>query len=165
MRRGDIVVLDASPSVLLHGKGRKERSVPLWRRTAVAVRRWLTQVPDQEDQHVFPNRMGEALSRSGVEARLGAAVATAAKTCPTLRGRKISPHTLRHTTAMHLLQSGVDVTVVALWLGHESPSTSHSYVEADLEMKRQALAALRPPKSAEKRYRPGDQLLAFLEGL
>src|SRR5207247_4118014 len=84
---------------------------------------------------VFPNRSGARLSRSGVEHRLDVALTTAAKRCPSLAGRQISPHTLRHTTAMHLLQSGVDITVIALWLGHEDPATTHLYIEAALAMK------------------------------
>jgi site-specific recombinase XerD len=105
------------------------------------------------------------MTRSGVAHRLGLAVDQAAATCPSLRGRRISPHTLRHTTAMHLLQAGVDLTVIALWLGHESPTTTHRYVEADLAMKRRALAALTEPSPRKARFRPSDRVLAFLEGL
>jgi integrase/recombinase XerD len=102
---------------------------------------------------------------SGVAHRLGLAVEQAAATCPSLRGRRTSPHTLRHTTAMHLLQAGVELTVIALWLGHESPTTTHRYVEADLAMKRRALAALTEPSPRKARFRPSDRVLAFLEGL
>lgn len=164
VRRRDLA-LDQSPFVRLHGKGRKERCVPLWRTTAQALRDWLTQVVEAPEQPVFPNRFGTAMSRSGVEERLEAAVQAATKKCPGLRGRRISPHMLRHTTAMHLLQSGVDITVIALWLGHESPATTHLYVEADLQMKQRALAKLQPPGVTTRRYKPSDRLLAFLEGL
>jgi integrase/recombinase XerD len=164
VRRRDLS-LDRSPFVHLHGKGRKERSVPLWRTTRHALHQWLTQLPESPEQPIFPNRAGHAMSRSGVEERLESAVRSAAKTCPSLCNRRISPHTLRHTTAMHLLQSGVDITVIALWLGHESPTTTHLYVEADLQMKERALARVQPAKVGAGRYRPGDTLLAFLEGL
>ena len=164
VQRRDLA-LDRSPFVRLHGKGRKERSVPLWKTTAEALRNWLAHVPEAPEQPVFPNRAGSALSRSGVEDRLERAVRAAAATCPTLRERRISPHTVRHTTAMHLLQAGVDLTLIALWLGHESPTTTHLYVEADLEMKERALAKVQPPDTSPGRYRPGDRLLAFLESL
>ncbi len=164
VRRRDLA-LARPASVLLHGKGRKERCVPLWPKTAATIRGWLTELPDTPEQAVFPNRTGRAMSRAGVEARLDLAVGTAAGKCPTLAGRRVSPHTLRHTTAMHLLQSGVDITVIALWLGHESPDTTHLYVEADLKMKEKALARLTPPGQRQARYKPGDKLLAFLTSL
>jgi integrase/recombinase XerD len=85
--------------------------------------------------------------------------------CPTLTGRRISPHTLRHTTAMHLLQSGVDITVIAMWLGHEGTETTHQYVEADLTLKEQALSRIEELPSTPLRYRAGDELLRFLDGL
>jgi len=93
------------------------------------------------------------------------AVAAAAQRCPSLKGKRISPHTIRHTTAMHLLQSGVDLSVIALWLGHESPTTTHMYMEADLAMKERALATLEEPSEKRHRYRPSDKLLQFLESL
>jgi integrase/recombinase XerD len=164
VRRGDLA-LDRSLFVRLHGKGRKERSVPLWRTTGQALRNWLTHLPAPTEQPLFPNRAGCAMSRSGVAERLAAAVRAAAEQCPSLRARRISPHTVRHTTAMHLLQAGVDITVIALWLGHESPTTTHLYVEADLQMKERALAKVQAPDGSSGRYRPGDRLLAFLEGL
>jgi site-specific recombinase XerD len=117
------------------------------------------------DAPLFPNRQGARMSRSRVEERLAVALATAATSCPTLKGRRVSPHTLRHTTAMHLLQSGVDLTVIALWLGHESPNTTHAYLEADLAMKKRALDKLREPASRRRAAAPSDALLTFLEGL
>ncbi|EAZ97088.1 phage-related integrase [Marinobacter sp. ELB17] len=105
------------------------------------------------------------MTRTNVAERLNLAVSTATKMCPQLAGRRISPHTWRHTTAMHLLQAGVDLTVIALWLGHESPVTTHGYVEADMGMKERALAAITPPATQHKRYRPTDALLQFLESL
>ena len=105
------------------------------------------------------------MSRSNVTQRLALAVAAAADQHPQLLARSISPHTFRHTTAMHLLQSGVDMTVIALWLGHESPSTTHMYLEADLSMKERALGRLQPPTNSGARYKPPDRLMQFLQGL
>ena len=121
------VDLDRGAAVHIRGKGRKQRVTPLWRGTARLLREWLVRQHGEGDAPVFPNRAGQALSRSGVEQRLRVAVAVAQKRCPSMRGLSVSPHTLRHTTAMHLLQSGVDLTVIALWLGHESPETTHHY--------------------------------------
>ena len=130
------VVLDAGACVHLHGKGRKARSVPLWRSTANATRAWLKLNPNfNSASALLPNRRGQPMTRSNVTQRLALAVQVATRTTPTLAEHPISPHTLRHTTAMHLLQSGVDISVIALWLGHESPTTTHQYVEADLAMK------------------------------
>ena len=126
------VLLDRASSLLLHGKGRKERVVPLWKSTAAQLRRWLPRIDGAPDAPVFPNRAGKPLSRSGVEHQLRVACRKASERHPSLATRRISPHTLRHTTAMHLLQSGVDITVIALWLGHEDTATTHQYVEADL---------------------------------
>jgi integrase/recombinase XerD len=130
------VILDTSPSVHIMGKGRKQRSVPLWRSTASVMRAWKRCLGDVTDEsHIFPSRAGAAMTRSNVTQRLELAVASAAKRLPELRERSISPHSIRHSTAMHLLQSGVDLAVIALWLGHEDPATTHMYVEADLAMK------------------------------
>ncbi len=159
------VDLERSRSITLHGKGRKERLIPLWKNTASQLRQWLHDTGGDARDPVFPNRQGGRMSRAGVEFRLHRAVTTAAEACPSLCGRAVSPHTLRHTTAMHLLQSGVAPTVIALWLGHESPTTTHIYVEADLAMKERALAALDEPTCRPVRYSPPDALLAFLEGL
>jgi site-specific recombinase XerD len=159
------VALNGSPFVQLHGKGRKDRSVPLWRTTRNALYQWLAQLPSSPDHPVFPNRTGRPLSRSGVEDRLDRAVRTAAAHCPSLRDRRVTPHVVRHSTAMHLLQAGVDITVIALWLGHESPTTTHLYVEADLRMKERALEKVQPAQVFAGRYRPSDKLLAFLESL
>ncbi len=164
LRRSD-VSLDPSRSVRITGKGRKQRVVPLWKSTAHCVREWMARVESGPDASLFPNRSGRPLSRSGVEVRLRSAVRTASDRCPSLRAKRISPHTLRHTTAMHLLQSGVDITVIALWLGHESLETTHHYVEADLAMKERAFAKLEELPPGKIRYRAGDKLLRFLEDL
>jgi site-specific recombinase XerD len=162
-------VADVSPDrrrcLRVHGKGRKERIVPLWSSTCRLLSAWLRETSSSPNAPLFPARDGGRLSRSGIEDRLASALATAVGSCPSLRDRRVSPHTLRHTTAMHLLQSGVDVTVIALWLGHENPATTHTYVEADLAMKRRALDKLADPRSRAKRLAPSDALLAFLDGL
>ena len=164
LKVGD-VLLEQSPSVHLLGKGRKHRTMPLWRRTARVIKRWLKEVDPAPTSPLFPNRFGQIMSRSGVEKRLKIAVRQAAKEHPSLSNRRISPHTFRHTTAMHLLQASVDITVVALWLGHESPATAHHYVEADLTMKQRALEKINAPFTRSGKYRPSDRLLAFLEAL
>ncbi len=159
------VLLDRASALRLHGKGRKERVVPLWKTTAAHLRAWLLRINRSPDAPLFPNRSGARLSRSGVEYRLEAALTTATQHCPSLAGRRISPHTLRHTTAMHLLQSGVDITVIALWLGHEDPATTHLYIEADLAMKEAALRRVADPTPAPLRFRARDRLLTFLDAL
>ena len=159
------VTLAATSSVRLHGKGRKQRTVPLWKETAAEIRDWLKFTDLRADQSLVPNRSGLPMTRTNVADRLTLAISTATTLCPQLAGRTISPHSIRHTTAMHLLQAGVDITVIALWLGHESPVTTHGYVEADLAMKERALATIAPPETKRKRYRPSDAVLKFLEGL
>ena len=163
-RVGDLG-LHASPSVHIHGKGRKDRAVPLWPSTCKLVRAWIRDAKLATNAPLFPNRHGEEMSRSGLERRLAAALTSAATSCPSLRGRRVSPHTIRHTTAMHLLQAGVDITVIALWLGHENPVTTHQYVEADLAMKKRALDRLAEPQGRRGRVVPSDAVLAFLNGL
>jgi site-specific recombinase XerD len=151
----------------LHGKGRKERTVPLWRGTVRELKKWIDElVSSKPDTSLFPAASGKKLSRSGVEHRLQLAVMAATSPCPSLKNKVITPHTIRHTTAMHLLKSGVDLSVIALWLGHESPTTTHMYMEADLAMKQRALASLDEPSVRRaNRYRPSDKLLQFLEAL
>jgi len=156
--------LDRNLCLHIRGKGRKERTVPLWKRTANVLKAWCARLDSVAEGPLFPNRDGSSLSRFGVAKRLRTAVAAAVQKCPTLAGRRVSPHTLRHTTAMHLLQAGVDLSLIALWLGHESPTTTHLYVEADLEMKRQALKKLDGPATRRQRFRPSDSLLTFLDG-
>ena len=161
------VTLDDAACVRLHGKGRKQRTVPLWPSTVRHVRAWLRRNPQlQSESALLPNRDGQAMSRSNVTQRLALAVQAAARTNgPELAKRRVSPHTIRHTTAMHLLQSGCDAQTLALWLGHESPNTTHQYVEADLAMKQRALARLHEPDAAAHRYKVPDSLMQFLKSL
>ena len=159
------VLLDREAAVHLHGKGRKERVIPLWKSTAAELRRWLRRIGEDPAAPVFPNRAGRPLGRSGVRDRLERASSAAAQRCPSPNGRRVSPHTLRHTCAMHLLQSGVDLAVIALWLGHADPATTHQYLEADLAAKEAALQLLTAPAQQVTRYQAKDKLLAFLEEL
>lgn len=163
---GDVVLDAGAACVHLHGKGRKQRSVPLWRSTVKAVRAWLRLNPQFEaTSALLPNRNGQAMTRTNVALRLALAVQSATSAFPDLAKRRVSPHIIRHTTAMHLLQAGVDISVIALWLGHESPATTHHYVEADLTMKERALAKLHEPTAKIQRYRAPDSLINFLKSL
>ena len=160
------VVLDGGACVHLHGKGRKQRSVPLWPTTVTEVRAWLRVNPTlRGETPLLPNREGQAMSRSNVVQRLELAVARAANQVPSIVKKRISPHIIRHTTAMHLLQSGVPFNVIALWLGHESTTTTHRYVEADLTMKEKALARLEAPDTTIRRFKAPDLLMRFLQTL
>jgi integrase/recombinase XerD len=160
------VVLDGAACVHLHGKGRKQRTVPLWRSTVKAIRAWMrVNTGLTTASALLPNRDGRAMTRTNVTKRLTLAVKAASRTHPTLINRRISPHTVRHTTAMSLLQAGEQAAVIALWLGHESPTTTHQYVEADLAMKQKALAKLQDPNSTPRRFRASDSLIEFLKKL
>jgi integrase/recombinase XerD len=140
--------------------------VPLWAETARVLRAWFRELGDQGSGGVaFPSARGQMLSRDGVDHLLRRAVATAAAACPSLGTKRVSPHVLRHSTAMHLFQAGVDMAVIALWLGHESLETTHVYVEADLATKERALDKLAPMPGMPARYRADDKLLAFLAAL
>jgi integrase/recombinase XerD len=152
-------------AVQLLGKGRKQRMVPLWKETAQHIRAWLKFAGLKPDQPLLPNRFGKAMTRTAVQQRLQLHLQTAQLNCPSLRHRRISPHTIRHATAMNLLQSGVAVPVISLWLGHEDPATTHQYIEADLLMKEQALQRLQPPKKRPARFKPPADLLNFLSSL
>ena len=160
------VTLDGGACVHLHGKGRKLRSIPLWKSTVLEIRAWLRLNPVlRGEAPLLPNRDGQEMCRSNVTQRLSLAVTRATAEQPSLATKRVSPHTLRHTSAMHLLQSGVPFNVIALWLGHESTTTTHRYVEADLAMKEKALARLEAPDTKMGRYKAPDSLLRFLQTL
>jgi len=161
------VVLGESACVHLRGKGRKQRSTPLWKNTVQEIGVWLRRNPTLgADAALLPNRDGNPMTRCNVTQRLTIAVDRAAQVHKSLSKRKISPHTIRHTTAMHLLQSGVALSVIALWLGHDSTATTHRYIEADLAMKEKALARLQEPETTIYRYHPtNDALMQFLQNL
>jgi site-specific recombinase XerD len=166
VRVADVTLGDTTTCVHLHGKGCKHRSVPLWKTTAREVRAWL-RLNEQltANSVLLPTREGHAMTRANVTQRLRLATRAATDRHPELTQQSVSPHCIRHTMAMHMLQAGVDISVIALWLGHESPSTTHMFVEADLAMKERALARLDPPELKTARYRPSDALLRFLQAL
>lgn len=165
LRVADVLV-DRQAAVHLHGKGRKQRVIPLWTNTAAGLRAWLGKISPTPEAPVFPNRAGAPLTRSGVRDRLNRAVVAAEQVCPSLHGMHVSPHTLRHSTAMHLLESGTDLAVIALWLGHSSPAVTHQYLEASLASKEAVLQRLDDPSRATPaRFRPDDRILAFLHEL
>jgi integrase/recombinase XerD len=159
------VHLGTGPHVSCHGKGRKQRITPLSKTTVAVLRAWLAQRRGDPAQPLFPNRTGSRLSRDAVEKRLSKHTAAAAGQCPSLKAKNVTAHTLRHTAAMQLLHAGVDTTVIALWLGHEQAETTQIYLHADLAIKEKALARTTPPNTRPGRYKPPDQLLAFLESL
>lgn len=163
--RRDAVTLGMGAHIRVLGKGRKERATPLTKQTAAILKAWLREIPDRDDATVFPSARGTRLSADGVQYLLAKHVVTAARRCPSLQQRRVTPHMLRHTTAMELLLAGMDRAVIALWLGHESVETTQIYLDANLAMKEQALAKTAPPEGKPGRYRPDDQLLAFLKGL
>jgi len=156
------VGLGKSSYVQLHGKGRKERAIPLWPSTARVLRDWLR---ENTSSIIFPGIRSEPLSRFAVRLLLQKAVADATVRCASLKKKRISPHTIRHGTAMALLDAGVDISVIALWLGHESIETTNGYLHTSIALKEKALAKVTPSGSAFKRFRPDDSLLAFLASL
>jgi len=159
------VTLGTGAHVRCIGKGRRERSTPLRKDCAQALRVWLSERGGADSEPLFVSNRGERLSRDAVERIVCKHVELAAKTCPTLRGKRVTPHVLRHSAAMQLLQNGVDRTVIALWLGHESVESTQMYVHADIQIKEQAMAKTTPVAVSPSRYQPNDQLLAFLEEL
>ena len=159
------VALEAGAHVRCTGKGRKTRCVPLRGEVVIALRRWLQERKGQPTDPIFPNARGQTLSRDGVEYILSQHVSTARAKCPSLKTKRVTAHVLSHTTAMDLLQHGVDRSVIALWLGHESMETTQVYLHANLELKEKALAKTEPFKGRNGRYRPPEKLLAFLQSL
>jgi site-specific recombinase XerD len=147
------------------GKGRKERCTPLSPEAVRVLAAWIRERRGQPTDPLFPTSRGRPLSRDAVALAVTRHTAAAQKRCPTLTTKTVSPHTLRHTAAMRLLQAGVDTSVIALWLGHESPETTQIYVHADLSLKERALARIAPTQTKPGRYRAPDSLIAFLESL
>jgi site-specific recombinase XerD len=163
--RCDDVNLETGSHVRVIGKGRKERCTPLSKSTRAVMAAWLREPPRAADQPVFPNARGGPLSSHGVQYLLAKHVEAASAQCTSLKRKRVSPHVLRHTTAMDLLQAGVELSVIALWLGHESIETTQIYLDANLELKEQMLAKTTPPDGKPGLYKPDDALLAFLKGL
>jgi integrase/recombinase XerD len=159
------VHLGPGPHVRCHGKGRKDRTTPLTRQTTAVLRAWLTERGGSPGDPLFPARTGQPLSRDAVERLVARHAAAAAATCPSLTGKNVTPHTLRHSAAMALLHAGVDTSVIALWMGHEDPASTQPYLHADMTVKEKALARVQPPGTTPGRYRAPDTLLAFLDTL
>ena len=159
------LIVGSGAHLRLIGKGRKERCTPRAKSTIAVLKAWLREPQRGDDDVLFPNARGARLSVHGVQYLLTKHRMAASKTCPSLKNKRVSVHRLRHTMAMDLLQAGVDRSVIALWLGHESVETTQIYIEATLAMKERALEKARPPSGRPGRYQPGDQLLGFLNGL
>jgi integrase/recombinase XerD len=159
------VALGTGAHIRCEGKGRKQRSTPLRRDTINTIEAWLRERAGDDDEPVFPTIRGDRLSRDAVEHIVRKYTLAASKACASLNRKRVSPHILRHSTAMDLLQNGVDRTVIALWLGHESVETTQIYMHADMRLKEKALARVASTTSRPGRYRPDDALLSFLESL
>lgn len=163
--RCEDLVLGSGAHVCCEGKGRKERSTPLSKPVRKILHQWLSERNGRPEDPLFPSIRGGSLSRDAVEHLLAKHVAAASKKCPSMAKKRISPHVLRHSTAMNLLHHGVDRTVIALWLGHERVETTQIYLHANLKLKEKILEMTAPPNIRPGRYRPGDSLMLFLESL
>ncbi|MEU7745383.1 tyrosine-type recombinase/integrase [Nonomuraea sp. NPDC049158] len=159
------VTLGVGANVRCEGKGRKHRAVPLTGPVRDLLRDWLCERNSGPGDPLFPTRTGRRLSRDAIALRIDTHAATAASSCPSLRGKRLHPHVLRHTCAMSLLQAGVDTSVIALWLGHAGVRSTDAYLHADMSIKEKALALTTPQEAPPGRYHPSDQVLAFLESL
>jgi integrase/recombinase XerD len=163
--RREHVVLGTGAHLRCEGKGRKERCTPLRQEAVSVLTQWLRECPAEPATPVFPSSRGRPLSRDAVERLVARHRRIAARQCPSLGRKRVTPHVLRHTAAMQLLRHGIDRSVIALWLGHESVETTQMYLHADLRLKEEALEKVTPLDVKPGRFRPDDELLAFLEGL
>jgi integrase/recombinase XerD len=159
------VHLGTGPYVACHGKGRKDRITPLTPGTVTTLRAWLAERAGTPDDPLFTTIRGGPMSSDALQQRLAVYATAAGKSCPALTSKNVTPHVLRHSAAMALLHAGTDITVIALWLGHESVTTTQIYLQADMALKQQALDRTAPPATQPGRYQPPDELLAFLEAL
>lgn len=164
LRHGD-VALGCGAHVRCEGKGRKERCTPLAKPTVAVVKAWINEQGDDESRFLFPSSRGGRLSADAVQHALAKHVATACSTCPSLAKKHVTPHVLRHTAAMELFQAGVDRSLIAIWLGHESLDTTQIYLDANLQLKEAVLNRVNPVRSKPGRYRPDDRLMAYLKTL
>lgn len=158
------VHLGGGAHVRCQGKGRKDRCTPLNNQTVVVLKNWVREHGGMAGDLLFPTRRGSSLSPDAVESLVADHTRTAARNCPSLRGKRVTPHVLRHTNAMQLLRAGVDTATIALWLGHERVQTTDIYLHADMSLKEKALARLTPLSAKPGRYRAPDALMRFLEG-
>jgi integrase/recombinase XerD len=164
LRRRDLE-LGRGSHVRCDGKGRKERCIPLRPALRAELRAWVRELPAGADGPVFPTGRGASLGRDGLEYALAKYAAAARARCPTLAKKRVTSHVLRHTCAMNLLRAGVDLSVIALWLGHQSPATTMIYLHSDVELKRRVMEKTSSPTLRFGKYRAGDRLLAFLKDL
>lgn len=164
LKRQD-VTLGTGAHVRCLGKGRKMRCTPLKPEVIAVLKEWLVRQPGEPDDPLFPSSRGGHLSADALQRLVSRHAATACQTCPSLKEKTVTPHTLRHAAAMSLLRRGVDLSVIALWLGHESSETTQIYLHADMQLKERALAHANASGLVPTRYEPPDPLLAFLEGL
>lgn len=165
LRQDQVSLMNSKGYLQLHGKGRKERQVPLWSRTTDVLKAWFGELVHTGTALAFPARHGEPLSRFAIHLLLRKAAERAAAECPSLKKKNVSPHQLRHGTAMALLESGVDLAVIALWLGHESIETTNVYLHSSLAMKERALGKVAPVGTSFRRFKPDDKVMAFLNSL
>ncbi len=164
LERQDLV-LGTGAHLRVIGKGRKERCIPLTKQMVAVLKAWLLEPAKGDARTLFPNARGTRLSADGVQYILSKHIATACEACSSLKSKRVTPHVLRHTTAMELLQAGVDRAMIALWLGHESVETTQMYLHANFAYMEEILAKTTMPEGKPSRYRPDDQLLSFLKGL
>jgi len=158
-------VLSAGAHVLCEGKGRKERCTPLAKPSVAVLKAWIKKLGADESGYLFPSRNGGRLSADAVQHALTKHVTAAQRACSSLAKKRVTPHVLRHTAAMELLQAGVDRALIAIWLGHEVLESTQVYLDADLPLKEAILAKMNPPQSKPGGYRPDDQLLSYLKAL
>ncbi|MBL4711707.1 MAG: tyrosine-type recombinase/integrase [Gammaproteobacteria bacterium] len=164
LRRCDIII-STGAHIRCEGKGRKQRCTPIRKETIRVLESWLKEQDGADSDPLFPTNRGARMSRDALEGIVRRHTLSASRSCPSLAEKRVSPHVLRHSTAMELLHYGVDQTVIALWLGHESVETTQIYMHADLRLKEKALARVTAPETNPGRYRPDDELLAFLDAL
>ncbi len=154
-----------TPYIHFYGKGRKERNTPIWKSTDSYIQKYIKEYMLSGNDSIFKSRRGECITRSGVAQRITAITQKASDKCGSLKEKDITPHTFRHSAAMNLLQAGVDISTIAIWLGHESIETTHKYMVADLEIKRRAMEKLDETENDTYNYKPSKSILAFLNTL
>ena len=167
IRVSDVILSDGggTPYIRLYGKGRKERATPIWKSTASFVKKYIRSHEMSGENYLFTNARKGNLTRSGAYQRIGVIVQRASAACPSLWEKEVTPHTFRHSVAMNLLQAGVDISTIAIWLGHESIETTHKYMVADIENKRIAMEKMGETVNQSYRYKPSKSILAFLDTL
>ena len=161
----DVTITTPGAAVHTTGKGRRERATPLTQQTVAVLRAWLPEAGPPPTGPAFPTRRGTRMSADAVQRLVAKHAAAAALCCPSIASKHVTPHTLRHTAAMALMNAGVDTSVIALWLGHQRAVTTHIYLHADMTLKERALARVPTATTTPGRYRPGDDLIDFLERL